>query len=224
MCGRYALYSPSNLHQEHFHTQKEFEFGPRFNIAPSQMLPVIRQTTDGIREFVSARWGLLPSWVKNPSEVAQPINAKCETAAIRPMFRSAFRKSRVLVPADAFFEWKAVAGGKQPYCIRLRDESPLGFAGLLEHWPGPEGEQLSYTILTTEPNPLMAGIHNRMPCIIQPEHYDAWLDSTGTDVNILQAMLGPYPDRLMEVYPISRLVNSPQHDSPEVIQRIEVGL
>lgn len=223
MCGRYALYGPAKRHRDHFHTQNEFELGPRFNIAPSQMLPVIRQTPNGTREFVSARWGLLPSWVKNPGEVAQPINAKSETAALKPMFRSAFRKSRVLVPADAFYEWKVVSGGKQPYCIRMKGEAPLGFAGLLEHWPGPNGEQLTYTILTTEPNQLMAGIHNRMPCIIQSENYDAWLDPSVTDVNALQAMLGPFPERFMEAYPISKLVNAPAHDSPEVIRRIEVG-
>ena len=223
MCGRYALYGPSKRYRDHFRTHNEFEIGPRFNIAPSQTLPVVRQLADDTREFISARWGLLPSWVQDPGKVVHPINTKAETAAIKPMSRAAFRKSRILIPTDCFFEWKAVAVGKQPYLIRLRDESPLGFAGLLEHWPGLNGEQLTYSILTTDPNTLVAPIHNRMPAIIQPEQYDTWLDSTVTDVNTLQALLGPFPERLMEAYPISKLVNSPQHDSPEIIQRIEVG-
>lgn len=221
MCGRYALYGPSKRHRDHFRTQVEFELAPRFNIAPSQTLPVVRQTADGTRELIFAKWGLLPSWVKVPSEIAHPINAKAETAALRPMFRTAFRHSRVLVPADAFYEWIPAAGGKQPYCIRLKDEAPMGIAGLLEHWPGPEGEQMTFTILTTEPNPLMARIHNRMPAIIQPENYDTWLDTSVTDVNVLQALLGPFPERLMEAYPVSKLVNSPAHESPELIQPVE---
>lgn len=221
MCGRYALYGPSKRHRDHFRTQAEFDLGPRYNIAPSQMLPVVRQLPSGVREFVCARWGLLPSWVKEPGEVAKPINAKAETAALKPMFRAAFRKSRVLVPVDAFYEWLPAAGGKQPYLVRLRDKAPMGIAGLLEHWPGPEGEQLTFTILTTEPNALMAPIHNRMPAIIQPEHYDIWLDPTITDVNTLQALLAPYPERLMEAYPVSKLVNSPAHDGPQLIQTVE---
>lgn len=130
------------------------------DLTTTSPLPTCCQLCDNSRT-VPGSSPRVPSWVKDPNKVAKPINAKAETAAIKPMFRAAFRKSRVLVPADAFFEWKAVAGGKQPYCIRLRDESPLGSACLLEHWPGPDWEQLTYTILTTEPNPLMAGIRKQ---------------------------------------------------------------
>lgn len=153
---------------------------PRFNVAPSQVLPVVRQDGDGHRAFLMARWGFIPSWAKDTEGMPKPINAKAETAAIKPMFRHAFRKSRVLVPADAFYEWKVVAGKKQPYLIRMRDQSPFGMAGLLEHWHGPEGEgegeAVTFTILTTEPNPLMATIHDRMPAIIRPKDYASWLD------------------------------------------------
>lgn len=219
MCGRYAIYGPISRHRENFDVEGDFDFPPRYNIPPSLFLPVIRQEA-GARRFVAARWGLLPSWAKDPKAISQPINAKSETAAIKPMFRHAFRKSRVLVPAAAFYEWKPVAGGKQPYLIRMRDESPFGMAGLLECWNGPEGEVRSFAILTTEPNPLMAEIHNRMPAIISPENYAAWLDPGLSDVEALQGMLGPYPERLMEAYPVSRKVNSPANDGVELVERV----
>jgi len=220
MCGRYVLYGPVSRYSEYFNAQAGFEFGARFNVTPSQVMPVVWQH-GGVRELTTAKWGLIPSWVKDPAGLTHPINAKAETVAIKPMFRSAFKKCRVLVPADAFYEWRAVPGGKQPNLIRLRDKSPMGFAGLLEHWAGPEGEVQTFTLLTTEPNPLMAAIHNRMPAIIRPEDYEAWLDTKVVDVNVLQTMLSPYPDRLMEVFPVSKRVNSPANDGPELIEREE---
>lgn len=218
MCGRYALYGPQSRYRDQFDTQRGFDLPPRYNVAPSQVLPVVRQDEDGHRDFVMAKWGLIPSWVKDPAELNKPINAKSETVAIKPMFRHAFRKGRVLVPADAFYEWKLVAGKKQPYLIRMLDQSPFGMAGLLEHWLGPEGEVQTFTILTTEPNPLMATIHSRMPAIIRPESYALWLGHGLTEVEALQAILGPYPERLMEAYPVSRKVNSPAHDGPDLIE------
>src|ERR1035438_10437585 len=159
MCGRYALYGPHNRDPRQLGTADDFDLAPRFNIAPSQVVPVVRQGADGLRHFVMARWGLIPSWVKDPSQVNQPINAKAETAAIKPMFRHAFRAGRVLVPADAFYEWKVIAGKKQPYLIRMQDESPFGFAGLLERWHNADGEVVTFAILTTEPNPLRSEEH-----------------------------------------------------------------
>lgn len=139
------------------------------------------------------------------------------------MFRHAFRKSRVLVPADAYYEWRLVEGGKkQPYLIRMRDESPFGMGGLLEHWPGPMGEVLTFTVLTTEPNLLMADIHSRMPVIVRPEDYGRWLDVGFDDVAGLQAMIGPYPERLMEAFPVSRSVNSPSNDGPGLMERFAI--
>lgn len=220
MCGRYALYGPHSRYRDQFDTPDDLDWAPRFNIAPSQMVPIVRLLSEGQREFLLAKWGLIPSWVKDPGQISHPINAKAETAAIKPTFRHAFRKSRVLVPADAFYEWKLVAGKKQPYLIRMRDESPFGMAGLLEHWQGPEGELISLAILTTEPNPLMAEIHNRMPAIIQPQDYGLWLNHELADMERLQAMLGPYPERLMEAYPVSRRVNRPMNDDPILIEPV----
>ncbi len=194
---------------------------PRFNVAPSQTLPVLQQDAAGQRHFIAARWGLLPSWIKDPAEMPHPINAKAETAAIKPMFRHAFRKSRVLVPADAFYEWQLVAGRKQPWLIQMRDASPFGMAGLLEHWTGPAGEIRSFTLLTTAANPLMAAIHDRMPVIIKPADYARWLDPGRTDVGELQGMIGPYPEREMEAYPVSRKVNNPKNDGPDLIAPVD---
>lgn len=194
---------------------------PRFNVAPSQMLPVVRQHSDGTRDFVFARWGLIPSWVKDPAKLNRPINAKAETAAIKPMFRHALRKSRILVPADAFYEWKSLAGAKQPYLIRMRDQAPFGMAGLLEHWQSPEGDVQTYAILTTEPNPLMAQIHDRMPAIIRPEDYASWLDPDVTDAPALQGLLSPHAEDLMDAYPVSRRVNSPANDGPDLLEPLE---
>src|ERR1039457_6613432 len=197
MCGRYELnQSPAKL-KKHFDTTGELDFEPRYNIAPSQTAPVVRLDDTGNRVFTLARWGLIPSWVKDPKEVQHPINAKSETAAIKPMFRHAYRKSRVLVPA-------------------------VGMGGLLEHGQGPEGDVATFPILTTEANSLMAKIHDRMPVIIKPEDYATWLDTNFTDVIKIQGMALPYPERLMEAYPVSRKVNSPKYDSPDLIEEVHL--
>lgn len=219
MCGRYALYGPTSRHKDHFATKNDLDWLPHFNIAPTQTAPVVHLDETGNRVFTTARWGLIPSWVKDPVDIQHPINAKAETAAIKPMFRHAYRNGRVLVPADAFYEW-VPRDGKQPFLIRLRDEVPMGFGGLLEHWQGPEGLVTTFTILTVDANPLMSKIHDRMPVIIRPEDYAAWLDTSVKDVTKIQAMAQPYPERFMEFYPISRRVNSPQNDSPDLIEAV----
>lgn len=221
MCGRFALNSSPAKLKEHFATANDLDLKPRFNIAPTQTVPVVRLDETGNRVFTFAQWGLIPSWVKDPKELQHPINAKAETAAIKPMFRHAYRKSRVLVPADAFYEWVA-KDGKQPYLIKLKNGAPMGMGGLLEHWQGPEGDVTTFTILTTNANSLMAKIHDRMPVIIKPEDYATWLDTNFTDVVKIQAMALPYPERLMEAYPVSRKVNSPQHDSPDLIEEVQI--
>lgn len=221
MCGRFALNSTPARLKEHFATANELDLKPHFNIAPTQTVPVVRLDETGDRVFTFARWGLIPSWAKDPEELQHPINAKAETAAIKPMFRHAYRKSRVLVPADAFYEW-VPRNGKQPYLIRLRDGEPMGMGGLLEHWQGADGEVTTFTILTVDANLLMTKIHERMPVIIRPEDYAAWVDTNFTDVTRIQAMTKSYPDRLMEAYPVSRKVNSTQHDSPDLFDEIQI--
>lgn len=221
MCGRYALFSTPAHVREVFRTSNEFEFGPRYNIAPSQLAPVVC-LQEGQRVLMLAKWGLMPHWAKEGEKLPLPINAKAETAAIRPMFRQAFRRSRVLVPADAFYEWKVVDGRKQPNLIRLKDETPFGLAGLLEHW-GPPGNQLiTFTILTTTANSLMAEIHDRMPVIVRPENYLSWLDPKLTEVSKIQELIVPFSAECMEAFPVSSKVNSPRNDSAELLRLAEL--
>lgn len=216
MCGRFALFSSPVRIKNHFSTTNEFNLEPRFNIAPSESVPVIRLDDTGQRVCELARWGLIPSWVEDPDEIQPPFNAKAETAAIKPMFRHAYRTSRILIPADAFYEWTP-RNGQQPFLIKLKDDKPMGIGGLLESWHGYETEIRTFTILTTNANLLMADIFDRMPVIIKPEDYSVWLDTKLTNILKIQAMAKPYPERLMEAYPISRDINDLQHDSPDLI-------
>ncbi len=217
MCGRYVLYGPSSRHREHFGVEDDFDLAPRYNVAPSQMMPVVRQDADGKRHFMMAKWGLVPSWVKDPTGLPHPINAKAESARDKPMFRHAFRRSRVLVPADGFYEWKLAQGQKQPYFIHMRDGAPFGIAGLIEHRRDAEGELWSFAVLVTDANPLLAAIHDRMPVIIRPDYYGEWLDPALTDADSVMAMIGSYDGAAMEAYPVSREVNKPANEGPQLI-------
>lgn len=220
MCGRFAIadrdYLPRTLK-----VRVPLVFEPRYNISPSQAVPVVRQMPDGDNVTVLAEWGLIPSWVKKPEEMSHPINAKAETVAIKPMFRNAFKSGRVLVPASAFYEWQKVVKGKQPWLVRMRDGEPFAFGGLIESWIGPEGDRTTFTILTTAANALMKPIHDRMPVIIKPEGYETWLDPKFRDVNILMGLALPYPDKDMEAWPVSTRVNSPANDDVELIALID---
>lgn len=221
MCGRYALYGPQSRLREQFGVEPG-DLEERYNIAPSQDAPIVRCGTDGGRELISARWGLLPSWVKNPGKLAQPINAKVETAGEKPMFRHAFKRSRVLVPASGFYEWVLVAGYKQPYFIRpVGGETLFGFGGLLEHWDGPEGSVLTFAILTTAANDLIRPIHDRMPVIIRPEGYAVWLDHGVTDGLLVRELAGEYPSDEMEAHPVGRGVGNPRSQGPELVEPID---
>lgn len=221
MCGRYALYGPHSRLRERFRVDDAFpDLPPRFNVAPSATMPVIRQESDGRRTVILARWGLVPSWAKDPASGPHPINAKVETAAIKPMFRQAFRAGRVLVPADCFFEWKAVSGRKLPFLIRMRDQDPFGMGGLVECREGLAGIETTFAILTTNANPLVAEIHDRMPVIVRPEDYDRWLDPKNRDVESLLPFTGPYPERLMEAYCIDRRINRADAEGPELIAKV----
>jgi putative SOS response-associated peptidase YedK len=197
--------------------QGELELKPRFNAAPTDVLPVCRLNRSGSREIAMLRWGLIPYWADDPKIGYRTINARGETVATAPAFRAAFRKRRCLVPASGFYEWKKLAGGgKQPYLIQMRDGSPFSFAGLWERWDKGEAPIETFTIITGEPNSLAAELHDRMPVIIGPEDYDAWL--TATDTTIPQALLQPFPSQLMTAYPVSTKVNSTKNDTPDLIE------
>ncbi len=219
MCGRFTLtVDPADLHQ----TFPEFTFptqaGPRFNIAPSQ--PILVLPNDGTNKADFFVWGLIPSWAKDPKIGNNLINARADTLAEKPAFRSAYKYHRCLIFADGFFEWQPQPGSKTklPHYIRLKSEKPFAFAGLWEHWQSPDGSEIkSATIITTEPNELTEKIHNRMPVILPKEAFGQWLDPSPAKPEELQRLLVPYPAEAMTAYPISKAVNAPENDSPEVI-------
>ena len=168
-------------------------------------------------------WGLIPSWAKDPTIGNRMINARSETAATKPSFRSAVKYRRCLLPTDGFYEWKAIAGQKrkQPYYIRMADDRPFAFAGLWEHWEGLDGAAIdSCTILTTEPNEMMADIHNRMPVILDPKDFAQWLDPEVKTADVLHPPLRSYPAGGMTAYPVSTMVNRPSNDSAGCIARL----
>ncbi len=194
---------------------------PRYNIAPSQQVPVIRLDAQGYCELVMLKWGLLPRWSKEPKSGYSMINARADTVASKPAFRYAFRHHRCLVPASGFYEWRKIDARRQPYYVRAQDGGPFCFAGLWEHWKSPDGSQTidSCTIIVTDANELLAPIHDRMPVILPEDAYLGWLNPA-TSLETLQQMLRPYPARLLTAYPVSPRVNSPQFDDPTLLEAL----
>lgn len=219
MCGRYTLY--------HFEEDLDALFrvvglaaAPRFNIAPSQQVPIVLQRPDGTREALTARWGLIPHWVKDlGSFKASLFNARAESAADKPSFRDAMRRSRCVLPASGFYEWTSAGGAKQPFHIVRRDGRPMALAGLWSVWNRGDAPLLSCTILTTRPNRVMRPLHDRMPVILAPDELDRWLDPGSDDPERLEDLLGPYDDDALEAYAVSRAVGNPSIDRPDLIER-----
>ena len=222
MCGRFTLRAPASVLAEQFAIFEIPDLKPRFNIAPTQPVTVARLSGDEqapTRQVATLRWGLVPSWAKDPAIGNRMINARSETVAEKPAYRAAFRRRRCLVLADGFYEWQRAGRAKQPYFIRMRDDSPFALAGLWESWEGPDHSHVeSCTLLTTEPNELVEPIHNRMPVILAPDDYDRWLDPSIQTPDPLRRLLAPYPSEPMEAYPVSTHVNSPAHDDPKCIE------
>jgi len=231
MCGRYTLREKLNrVLAEWGYVQTE-EYASRYNIAPTQQIPIVvaagsgaaggsgdGETGGGVGRLV--KWGLVPSWAAEPKIGSSLINARAETVAEKPAFRSAFKRGRCLVVADGFIEWKKVDDVKQPYFIRMKDDRPFTFAGLTERWAkGPAGELPleTATIITTEANRLMSSIHDRMPVILPEEARAIWLDPEFRGKEPLLSLLRPYPDEELIATPVSRLVNSPKTDDPRCL-------
>jgi putative SOS response-associated peptidase YedK len=191
---------------------------PRYNIAPTQPVAVVRQSELG-RALGVVQWGLVPSWAKDPTMGSKMINARAETVAEKPAFRAAFKQRRCLVLADGFYEWQPTSTRqpKQPFYIHRQDDEPFAFAGLWEYWEGADGALETCTIITTEANELVSPIHERMPVIIAPDDYAQWLDPTTKQATPLQELLQPYDSDALEAYPVSHAVNNARNESPKCI-------
>jgi putative SOS response-associated peptidase YedK len=217
MCGRYLMTTAPEAMRRLFRYLDQPDFPPRYNIAPTQPVPIVR-LFEGERQFALVRWGLIPAWVKDPRAFSLLINARGESVTDKPAFRNAMRYRRCLFPADGFYEWKSEGGGKRPFCIRPRHGGPIAFAGLWETWAGPNGEEVDTAcIVTTAANRTLAPLHDRMPVVIAPDAFDFWLDCTRVDALTAAAMIAPAPESLFEAYEISTAVNRTANDSPAVI-------
>jgi len=225
MCGRFTIAISVGFFDRFAVPKGDWEPRSRFNVAPSQDIPVILAESSGNKHTLTMmHWGLTPSWSKNPSEGHHPINARAETLTERQMFRTLLATRRCLIPASGFFEWKTAGKEKIPYYIHRKDDTLFGFAGLYDIWKGDEGPVHSCTIITTEPNAVIASIHSRMPVILFQEDEDHWLGTEPLDPPSLQKIFTPYPAAPLEAYRVSKLVNNPGNDSPEVLAPVEDGL
>jgi len=224
MCGRYRLSRRKQILEEHFDgVSGPEDWNPRYNIAPTQPVPVIRQNPkEPVRELSLVRWGLVPRWVKDPSVAARMINARSETVSTKPAFSDALRFRRCLVPADGFYEWQGTGRVKHPYCFEINDGELFAFAGIWDRWNDASGKSLeTCSILTTTPNAVTSSVHDRMPVILNPESYDLWLDPGIKDVGVVSELLRPCDARLMRCYPVSSRINSAVNDDEECSRRVE---
>ncbi len=231
MCGRYVIISTPEAIRALFGYHEQPNFPPRYNVAPTQPIPIVR-LNDGKRSFALMRWGLLPSWVKDPKTFPLLINARGESVLEKPAFRNAMRRRRCLIPTDGFYEWQAAgnAGGpKRPHFVRAKTGAaglapPLAFAGLYETWTGPNGEELdTAAIVTTTANRTLTAIHDRMPVFVPQDAFDLWLDCANVEADIAAALIRPAADDLLEAYEISTAVNRVANDSEALLQPLSAA-
>ncbi|MBZ5598465.1 MAG: SOS response-associated peptidase [Acidobacteriia bacterium] len=224
MCGRYRLSRRKQLIEEHFDCDPcDDDWSPRFNVAPTQPVPVIRQhPKEPFRELSLMRWGLIPSWAKDPSGAARMINARSETASSKPAFRDSLKSRRCLIPADGFYEWAQTGKSKQPYCFEVNDGDLFAFAGLWDRWKDPGNNWIkTCSILTTTPNAVTSPVHDRMPVILEPDSYDLWLDPGMNNVAVVCELLKPYDAREMRCFPVSTRINHVANDDEECSRPVE---
>jgi putative SOS response-associated peptidase YedK len=216
MCGRFALYTHLSQIIKIFNLDEAFPFEPSYNIAPSQMISIVCELPDQKRVLSPMRWGLIPSWQKEPKLTSSIINARADTVESKPMFRKAILQRRCLIVADGFYEWQH-DGNKQPYFISMKNHEPFGLAGIWERWVGENKTIDSCSIITVEANKLIAPIHNRMPAIIDPKDYNSWLDVNNTKWDEIKKYLKPFKDALLETHPVTQKMNSPRYNKPDCI-------
>ncbi len=228
MCGRFALTAPPEDVSAFLEIAEIEPFPPRYNIAPTQPVLMAVNGPTGKREALLVRWGLVPSWVKDPADFTLLINARSETAAQKPSFRTAMRHRRTLVPASGFYEWHRPADKskpKQPYWIRPADGSLVAFAGLMETWSDPNGSEIdSGCILTTESNPQIGNIHHRMPVVIRPDDFERWLDCRRQEPRDVAYLLAPAEDGFFEAIPVSDKVNKVANAGPDIQEPVSPGI
>jgi len=221
MCGRYTLISNPEAIRALFRYAGQPNFPPRYNIAPTQPIAVVR-LFEGRREFALLRWGLIPGWVKDPRAFSLLFNARGESVLEKPAFQSAMRYRRCLIPFDGFYEWKKNGKRKQPHYVRARNGGPMAFAGLWESWMGPNGEEMeTAAIVTTAANLQLAPLHNRMPVILPAEAFDLWLDHCTVDAETAAALIAPAREDLLETHPVSDLANHAANEGAALIERVE---
>jgi len=221
MCGRYAIISAPEAIRALFGYEDQPNFPPRYNVAPTQPVPIVR-LTEGKRRFTLVRWGFLPAWVKDPRTFALLINARGESVNEKPAFRLAMRRRRCLFPADGFYDWRQEGRGRRPFFVRARSGGPLALAGLWETWTGPNGEELdTATIVTTRANRTLSTIPARMPVIVAPKAFDAWLDCGKVDAETAAALIAPPREEALEAYEVSPAVNHVVNDSADLIAPAE---
>ncbi|QPJ63521.1 MAG: SOS response-associated peptidase [Candidatus Nitronauta litoralis] len=216
MCGRYSLSKSIKEIAEHFKSPL-IEIGPwpRFNIAPTQSLPVVTEGQDGF-EIQLMKWGLVPHWAKDASLGSRMINARAETVAEKPSFRDAFKSKRCLIPCDGFYEWVAGEDGKTPHYIHMKGGQLFALAGIWSEWTKGETPLQTYSIITTEANEYLTPLHHRMPVILKPDQYSEWMQKAASKTDLL-SLLNPLKEDALEYFPVSKLVNSPKNDSAECI-------
>ncbi|MFM9115795.1 MAG: SOS response-associated peptidase [Planctomycetota bacterium] len=215
MCGRFTLSTSSATLMAQFELASLPALAPRYNIAPTQLILCVRAAAP--REAALLHWGLIPTWAEDPKIGNRMINARGETVAEKPAFRSAFRRRRCLIIADGYYEWQASGRQKQPYLFTRPDQLPFGIAGLWENWSAPDGTQVeSCTLITTEANSFTRPVHDRMPVILAPADYSLWLDP-GSPSPALLALIRPSPEDLLQMQAVSTFVNNPRHESPDCI-------
>ena len=220
MCNRYRLTQSKAYLAERFQAEDEsgeIEDRPRYNIAPTQPVITVRiEHGKKIRHLATMRWGLIPSWAKDISIGTKTLNARSETVTATPAFRESILTKRCLIPANGFYEWKAMGSVKQPYCFEVGEGEIFAFAGLWDEWKSPDGEIIeSCTVLTTGPNSVVADLHDRMPVVVAPDKYDLWLDPDVIDFEAIRGILKPYDANLMRRYPVSMKLNNSRIDNAE---------
>jgi putative SOS response-associated peptidase YedK len=223
MCGRFVLVADPAVIQQAFGLESVVDFAPRYNIAPTQTVPVI--TNEQPKTLSMFRWGLIPSWSKEEGIGNQLINARAESVAEKPSFRSAFKRRRCLIPASGFYEWqKSEHSGKTvktPMYIHLKDDPVFAMAGLWEVWHNPRGDVYhTFTIITTDANEFMESIHNRMPVILHKSDYETWLQPDEVPADVLRPLLKPFDAERMTAHEVSKAVNRPTVDTAELIQPV----